>query len=392
MTASTEERALVETDDSSEPALGVASAPPEPPRQDGLAQLLDHLVESNASDLFVKVGSSPRLRVEGRLRSTPFAAPEPGHIERLVASMLPQGKSDELALDGEVEFAMGISGLGRFRVHVYRQRGSLAVVFRRVLPGIPSWEQLGLPPVIDRLGSEGGGLVLVTGPSGSGKTTTLNAIIDHINTNRAAHVVTIEDPVEYLHTDKLSLISQREVGTDTASLAEGMRRALRQGPDVLVASHLPDLVSIRSAMDAAATGVLVLATMPTTSASETVSRIVEHFALDDQRQVRHQLAGVLRGVLSQRLLPRADGKGRVAAVESLINTHKVSECIDRPECSADLAALIADGRYHGMQTHDQALFELARDGLVALSDVLAAADSAEDLRIELQQAGLAPPH
>jgi twitching motility protein PilT len=285
-----------------------------------------------------------------------------------------------------------VSGLGRFRVHAYRQRGSLAVVFRRVLPGIPSWDQLGLPPVVERLGAEGPGLVLVTGPSGSGKTTTLNAVVDHINATRAAYIVTIEDPIEFLHADKQSLVSQREVGTDTGVVSDGLRRAARQGPDVLVASELPDLPSLQAALDAAATGVLVLATMTTGSATETVMSLVEQFPVAQQRQARHQVAGVLRAIVSQRLLERADGKGRIAAVEVLISTPKVAECIDHPDRLGDLDRLIIDGRYHGMQTFDQALFGLANDGLVSVGEVLSAADEPEDLRIELQQAGLASPY
>ena len=365
---------------------------PATPRTDGLAQLLGHLVDAHGSDLFVKAGSAPRMRVNGKLQPTPFASPEPAHIDRLVQSLLPIGKADELAVDGEVDFAISVSGLGRFRVHAYRQRGSLAVVFRSVLPGIPTWEQLGLPPIVEKLLGEGSGLVLVTGPAASGKTTTLNALVDHVNTNRAAHIVTIEDPIEFLHADKQSLVSQREVGSDTSQLVDGLRRATRQGPDVLVASAIADLPALRAALDAAATGVLVLAAMSTTSAADTVARIVDQFPVNEQRQARHQLATVLRAIVSQRLLERADGKGRIAALEVLISTPKVAECIDDPDRQADLGRLLVDGRYHGMQTFDQSLFALAKDGLVSVRDALAAAEEPEDLRIELQQAGLAAPY
>jgi twitching motility protein PilT len=368
-----------------------ANAAP-PPRTDGLAQLLGHLVDAHGSDLFVKAGSSPRMRVNGKLVATPFAPPEPAHIDRLVQSLLPVGKADELAAHGEVDFAIGVSGLGRFRVHAYRQRGSLAVVFRSVLPGIPTWEQLGLPPIVEKLVGEGSGLVLVTGPAASGKTTTLNALVDHVNASRAAHIVTIEDPIEFLHADKQSLVSQREVGADTNEMADGLRRATRQGPDVLVASQIADLPALEAVLDAAATGVLVLGAMSTTSAADTVARIVEQFPVNQQQQARHQLATVLRAIVSQRLLERADGKGRTAALEVLISTPKVAECIDRPDNNGDLAKLLVDGRYHGMQTFDQSLFALAKDGLVSVRDALATADEPEDLRIELQQAGLATPY
>jgi twitching motility protein PilT len=361
-------------------------------RADGLVGLLEHLVDAHGSDLFVKAGSSPRMRVNGKLQMTPFAPQEAADIDRLVQSLLPAAKAEELAADGEVEFAISVPELGRFRVHAYRQRGSIAVVFRSVLPGIPAWETLGLPPIVEKLAGEGSGLVLVTGPASSGKTTTLNALIDFVNASRAAHIVTIEDPIEFLHADQQSLVSQREVGADTNRLSDGLRRATRQGPDVLVASEIADLPALAAAMDAAATGVLVFAAMSTTSASETVARIVEQFPAHQQRQASHQLASVLRAIVSQRLLERADGKGRIAALEVLFNTPKVAECIDQTDRHGDLVRLIVDGRYHGMQTFDQSLFALAKDGLISVRDALGAATEPEDLRIDLQQAGLAAPY
>ena len=349
------------------------------------------MVDAHGSDLFLKAGSPPRLRVNGKLQPTPFAAPEAAQLEKLVLSLLPAAKTDELASAGEADFAIGVAHLGRFRVHTYRQRGSLAIVFRRVLPGIPSWQQLGLPPVDDRLTPETGGLVLVTGPAGSGKTTTLNALVDRINETRAAQVITIEDPIEFLHADKQSLVSQREVGSDTSDLVEGMRRATRQGADVVMASELPDLAAVQVALDAAATGSLVLSAMPTASGTDTIARIVEYFPEHQKRQARRQLASVLRGIISQRLLERADGNGRIAVVEVVVNTLKVAECIEHVDQGNELARLIADGRYHGMQTFDQSLFDLARDGLISIRDAIAAADEPEDLRIDLQQAGVLAP-
>ena len=355
---------------------------------DGLAPLLSHLVEVRGSDLFLKAGCVPRVRIDGRLQAIPFAAPDPAAIDQLVRMLLPGSREDELAVSGATDFAVGVSGVGRFRVHVYRQRGTLGVVIRQVLPGIPTWERLGLPPIVDKLAAEGSGLVLVTGPAGSGKTTTLNAIVDHINEHRAVHIVTIEDPIEYLHTDKQSMVSQREVGSDTPSMAEGLHRALRQAPDVLVVGHLDDLDTLQAALGAVASGQLVLATVATTSARETITRLIERFAPHLQGQARHQLASAVRGVLSQRLLERADGRGRTAAVEVLMATPKVEDCIRQDGGEAGLAQLIADGRYHGMQGFDQALFALCREGLVSLRDALAAAIDPDELRMELQQAGL----
>jgi twitching motility protein PilT len=277
-------------------------------------------------------------------------------------------------------------------VHLYRQRGSLAIVFRRVIPGIPSWERLGLPPVVEKLAGEPHGLILVTGPAGSGKTTTVNALIDHINEHRAAHIITIEDPVEYLHTDKQSIISQREIGTDTHDPAAALRRALRQGPDVLAISELSDLETVQAALAAASTGHLVIATLPTQSATETITRLLDFYPPYQHKQVRHLLASSLRAVISQRLLERADGKGRTAAVEVLVNTPKVYDCILDADRQAALERILAEGEYHGMQTFDQALFALFKDGMVSLRDALSVASQPEDLRIALQQAGLAPAY
>jgi twitching motility protein PilT len=357
-----------------------------------LQELLQYLMEMRGSDLYVKAGAPPHVRIDGRLHMAPFAPIDVGQARLLAEDVVPAHRATDLEQNGEVDFALSVSGVGRFRVHVYRQRGSLALVFRRVMQGIPTWEQLGMPSVIERVISEARGLVLVTGPAGCGKTTTMNALVDHINESRAAHIVTIEDPVEYLHTDKQSIISQREVGTDTFDIADAVRRALRQGPDVLVVSDVPDLETLEAVLAASATGHLVLATLPTASAAETISWLVEFYPPHQHKQARHLLASALRAVISQRLLERADGKGRTAAVEILVNTPKVYDCIVNPDREAALARIVAEGEYHGMQTFDQALFSLFKDGLVSLRDALAVATQPEDLRIALQQAGLSPAY
>jgi len=354
-----------------------------------LQELLQYLMEVRGSDLYVKVGAPPHVRIDGRLQPAPFAPVDVAQTEMLAHQIVPKNRMTELEERGDLDYAMGISGVGRFRVHLYRQRGSLAIVFRRVVPGIPSWERLGLPPVVERLAGELSGLILVTGPAGSGKTTTVNALIDHVNEHRAAHIITIEDPVEYLHTDKLSIISQREVGTDTRDAAEAIRRALRQGPDVLVVSELTDLDTIEAVLSAASTGHLVFATLPTQTATETIMRLIDFYPPHLHKQVRHLLATSLKAVISQRLLERADGKGRTAAVEVLVNTPKVYDCIVDPERQPALDRILAEGEYHGMQTFDQALFTLYKDGMVSLRDALSVASQPEDLRIALQQAGLA---
>ena len=357
-----------------------------------LQELLEYLMETRGSDLYVKVGTPPHVRVDGRLTAAPFPPVELGDTERLANEIVPPARAPELEEQGELDYALSVSGVGRFRVHLYRQRGSLAVVFRRVIPGIPSWERLGLPPVVERLAGEPHGLLLVTGPAGSGKTTTVNALIDHINEHRAAHIITIEDPVEYLHTDKQSIISQREIGTDTHDPATALRRALRQGPDVLAVSELNDLDTVQAVLSAASTGHLVIATLPTQSATETVTRLIDFYPPYQHKHVRHLLAMSLRAVISQRLLERADGKGRIAAVEVLVNTPKVYDCIIEPDRQSALERILAEGEYHGMQTFDQALFALFKDGMVSLRDALSVASQPEDLRIALQQAGLAPAY
>jgi len=354
-----------------------------------LQELLQYLMEIRGSDLYVKAGAPPHVRIDGRLQPAPFPVVDVAGTQSLADEIVPRQRAAELEERGDLDFAMSVSGVGRFRVHLYRQRGSIAIVFRRVVPGIPSWDRLGLPPVVERLAGEQSGLILVTGPAGSGKTTTINALIDHINQTRPAHIITIEDPVEYLHTDKQSIISQREVGTDTRDAADAVHRALRQAPDVLVVSVLTDRDTIDAVLSAASTGHLVLATLPTQNAAETINRVIDFFAPHQQKQARHLLATSLRAVVSQRLLERADGKGRTAAVEVLVNTPKVYDCIVDSDRGAVLDRIVAEGEYHGMQTFDQALFTLFKDGLVSLRDALSVASQPEDLRIALQQAGLA---
>jgi twitching motility protein PilT len=357
-----------------------------------LQELLKYLMEMRGSDLYVKVGSAPHVRIDGHLHPAPFPPLGPADTEALVRAIIPPGREAELASVGEADFAHSVAGIGRFRVHAYKQRGSLAIAFRRVMSGVPDWDRLSLPSVLEKITAEKRGLVLVTGSAGSGKTTTINAIVDHINETRAAHIITIEDPIEYLHSDKQSIVSQREVGTDTREVAEAVRRALRQGPDVLVVSDITDLPTLQAVLAAAATGHLVLATMPTTTTAETVTRIVDFYPPHQQKQARHALAAALRVVLSQRLLERADGKGRTAAFEVLVNTPKVFDCIIDPDRHVALERLIAEGEYHGMQTFDQALFDLFKEGLVSLRDTLSVAAQPEELRLQLQQAGLSTVH
>jgi twitching motility protein PilT len=263
------------------------------------------------------------------------------------------------------------------------------MVFRRVATLIPSFAELGVPDVVATLAGEQRGLVLVTGPTGSGKTSTVAAMIDHINHTRAVNVVTIEDPIEFVFNDDKALVNQREVGSDTGGFAEAMRRVLRQDPDVIFIGEMRDTETVQAALGAAETGHLVLSTRHTSDTVETVNRIIDFFPSHQHRQIRLSLATSLRGIVSQRLLERTDGQGRVPAVEVLLNTGRVADRIIDPDAGGDsILEILADGAFYGMQTFDQSLFALYRDGWVSLRDAMASATNAHDLRIALQRAGL----
>jgi twitching motility protein PilT len=354
-----------------------------------LNELLRYLVEQRGSDLHVKVGSPPHVRIDGHLQPAPFDVVGAQDTERMAFAIMPKDRADEFMASSEADFAHSLSGLGRFRVNAFRQRGSVGLVFRRVLPGTPSFESLGLPPVVARLAEEPRGLSLVTGPTGSGKTTTIASMIEHINETRACNVVTIEDPIEFLFQDRKALINQREIGSDTEDYAEAMRRVLRQDPDVIFVGEMRDPETVWAALSAAETGHLVLSTLHTTNATETVNRIVDFFPPFQHKQIRYTLASALRGVVSQRLLERADGKGRVPATEVLVMTGRVQDRVLDPDLGDEsIEEIIADGEYYGMQTFDQSLFNLYKNGLVSLRDAMAVASHPHDFRLALQAAGL----
>ncbi len=350
-----------------------------------LDQLLAYAVEQSASDVHVKVGSRPRLRVDGRLREAPFDTVEPADTERIAAAIIPRHRQDAFRELNEADFMYGIAGLGRFRVSAFRQRGWVGLVLRRVLPGIPSFDALFLPNAVATLAGQERGLVLVTGLASSGKTATLAAMVDHVNSSRECHIVTIEDPIEVLHPDKRSIVDQREVGSDTPSAHSGLVQALRQDPDVVMVSRLADDDTAWAALQAAETGHLVLASMPTVSAVDTVSRFVELFPPHRQGPARSMLATSLRGVVAQRLLPRSRGKGRIPAVEVLVVNARVGERIGDPDRIGELVQEMQSGDLYGMQTFDQSLEELYRNGFVARDDALAHAEEPSELRFVLDQ-------
>jgi twitching motility protein PilT len=353
-----------------------------------LDQWLHTLAAYGGSDLHVKVGSPPRIRVNGALRRLEEDMLLPELTAEMAGAVMPEELAARFEERSEADFAYSVPKLGRFRVNAFRQRGTVGMIFRRVLTEVPGFEELGLPEVCARLASEQRGLVLCTGPTGSGKTTTLAAMIDHINTTRECHIVTIEDPIEVLHRDQLASINQREVGFDTDSFATAMRAAMRQDPDVIFVGEMRDQETVEAALSAAETGHLVLSTLHTIDATETVNRIVDFFPPYQHHQVRVALAGSLRGTLCQRLVPTTDGAGRVAALEVMVVNGRIQNCILDPIRGGDLHEIISDGEYYGMQTFDQALAKLYEKGVIDMRGAMTAASNPHDLKVMLQQRGL----
>ncbi len=360
----------------------------EHPQPRRLGPYLRALSDLLGSDLHCKVGSPPRVRIDGRLRrlDAPVLASE--DTQAMFDEIVREDQREQFEQTHEADFAYAIAGLGRFRVNAFRARGSIGLVFRRVAVGAIPLEQLAMPEAVGALALEPRGLVLVTGPTGSGKTTTLSSMVDLINRNREVHVVTIEDPIEVLHEDKLAMVNQREISVDTFDFARAMRAAMRQDPDVILVGEMRDQETVKAALAAAETGHFVMSTLHTTDARETVTRIIDFFPPHEQRQLRLTLGGVLRGVICQRLVPRADGKGRCVAAEICVNTGRITEAIVDPDKTQSIEALVADGAFYGMQTFDQHLIALLRDGVITLNDALSASSSPHDLQVELRRQGL----
>ena len=346
------------------------------------------LVECGGSDLHCKVGSPPRVRIDGKLRKLQAPDLTGEDTRRMVDEVMRADLQDAFLQTNEADFAYSLAGLGRFRVNAFRSRGSCGLVFRRVSVGAIPLNDLGLPPVLASLAMEPRGLVLVTGPTGSGKTTTLAGMIDHINANKEVHVVTIEDPIEVLHFDKMSMINQREVRVDTEDFVTAMRAAMRQDPDVILVGEMRDHETVKAGLAAAETGHFVLSTLHTTDAAETINRVIDFFPPHEQKQVRLALAASLRGIICQRLVPRADGQGRCVVMEVAVNTGRIADAIADPEKTSTIAQLISEGGYYGMQTFDQHLVSYVRDGVVTMEDALSASTSPHDLTVELRRLGL----
>lgn len=324
-------------------------------------------VARKASDLHLTVSSPPVLRINGELSAIDGEALTPADTESLARQILTPEQWERLESAGEIDLSYSIAGSGRFRVNVFHQRNSIGMAIRVVLSRVPSITDLGLPDVVKNLALRPKGLVLVTGPTGSGKSTTLAAMIDLINSERRSHIITIEDPIEYLHQHKTSVINQREVGQDTASFANALRAAMREDPDVILVGEMRDLDTISIAITAAETGHLVFATLHTTDAAQTVDRIIDVFPPNQQQQIRVQLAATLQGVLAQQLLPRADGRGRVAALEIMVVTPAIRNLIREGKTHQILNSIQTGGKF-GMQTMETALRQLVQSRVVTMEE------------------------
>ena len=348
--------------------------------------LLKIAVEQGASDLHLKVGSFPLMRVRGRLGVvTDEKRLDHEDVVAMSTSIMSTQQREKFRDSQEVDLAYSVPGLGRFRCNVFQQRGTVGLVLRVIPMQIRTIDELGLPQVLKTIAGEERGLVLVTGTTGSGKSTSLAALIDHINNTREAHVMTVEDPIEFLHRDAKSIINQREVAVDTKSFAHALRSALRQDPDVILVGEMRDFETIETGLLAAETGHLVFSTLHTIDATETINRIVAVFAPHQQKQVRLQVASVLKAVISQRLIPRADGKGRAPAVEVMVSTPFIRDCIVDKEKTALIHGAIAAGTsQYGMQSFDQSIFSLFSKGLISYEEALRWASNVDEFKLRVQ--------
>ena len=335
-------------------------------REFSLREALEELVRRGGSDLHLKVGRPPVVRVNGELIDTPLPVLRPEDLKRCADQTLSQRQREQFAEHKEIDFAIGVQGLGRFRTNIFQQRGTIGMAFRAIPVDVPGLDTLELPPVLEEVSTLPRGLVLVTGVTGSGKSTTLAAMIRHLNERRAVNIVTIEDPIEFLHRDIKSIISQREVGSDTLSFHDALRHVLRQDPDVIMLGEIRDRPSMETVLKAADTGHMVLSTLHTTDATQTINRIISFFPPHQHAEIRQVVANALRAIVSLRLIPRADRPGRVPAAEVLVNTATISEIIRKGEELITIPDHIAEGRVqYGMQTFDQSLLDLYGRGWIS---------------------------
>ena len=352
-------------------------------------KMLGYSLHYKASDLHINSGAQPRFRIGGRL--APLKDSErvrPETVERIARALMNPQQWEHFEEAHEIDLGYGLPGKGRFRINIYMQRSTMGIAVRAISTEVPDFESLNLPPIIAKIAETARGLVLVTGATSSGKSTTLAAMVDYINRIREAHIVTIEDPIEYLFRDKNSLITQREIGVDTNSFANALKAALRQDPDVILIGEMRDLETIEIALAAAETGHLVLTTLHTTDAAETINRIMATFPPERQEIARARLAGSLKGVVTQRLVPRSDGQGRVLAVEIMINTAHVRDLILDPQKTIMIPEAIAEGGVsYGMQSFDQSLMQLVKQNKITYKTALEYATNPSDFSLHFQGIG-----
>ena len=347
--------------------------------------LLKLAVERKSSDLHLKVGTHPYIRIDGELKPmTELKRLMQEDTISMAYSIMNARQKQRFKEEMDIDIAYSVPGLGRFRCNIFQQRGAVGMVLRVIPARIKTIRELTLPQVLEKISSEQRGLILCTGTTGSGKSTTLAAMIDHINANRSDHIITIEDPIEFLHRDKKSLVNQREIDVDCRSFAMSLRAAMRQDPDVVLVGEMRDFETIETALLAAETGHLVFSTLHTLDATETINRIISVFPPHHQKQIRIQLAQVLKAIVSLRLVPRADGQGRVPAAEVMIATPYIRDCIENKEKTKYIREQIALGTsQYGMQTFDQSLYYLYKGGLITVEDALKRATNPDEFKLKL---------
>ena len=351
-----------------------------------LNDILKIALKGNASDIHLKAGLPPMFRIDGSLVPLKDSARmSPDEVNRVALQIMNNNQKEKFKEYNEIDLAYGVPGLGRFRVNIFQQRGTIGAVFRVIPFKVQNFDELNLPKILEKIAMERRGMVLVTGTTGSGKSTTLASMIDYINSRRTCHIVTIEDPIEFLIRDKRCIINQREVGVDTVSFAHALRSALRQDPDVILVGEMRDLETIETALTAAETGHLVMSTLHTVDAGETVTRIVSAFPPYQQKQVRLQFATVVKAIISQRLVPRADGKGRVPALEIMVSTSRIRELISDKDRTKEIPVAIAQGHTtYGMQTFDQSLMSLLKGNYITYEEALRQSSNPDDFALRVK--------